>query len=69
MLFGPILYAILANVFYIFGWIVDVVTYNDGPRKALFKIGFIFSLILTALPGLWALTAYLITLHTGHKLE
>ncbi len=69
MLFGPILYAILANICYTFGWIVDLVTYNNGPRKALFKVGFIFSLILTALPGLWAVTAYLITLHTGHKLD
>ena len=69
MTLGPIAYAILANVFYTSGWILDVVTSADGPRKTLFKIGLIFSVVLTALPGLWAVAAFLITLYTGRKLD
>jgi hypothetical protein len=69
MILGPIANAILANVFYTSGWILDVVTSADGPRKTLFKIGLIFSVVLTALPGLWAVAALLITLYTGRKLD
>ncbi|HET6179494.1 MAG TPA: hypothetical protein VFE61_21385 [Candidatus Sulfotelmatobacter sp.] len=69
MILGPIVYAILANVCYTFGWILAVVTYNDGPRKALCKAGLIFSIILTALPGVWAIIAYLITVYTGQKMD
>ena len=67
MLFGPFFYGIAANVCYTFGWIVDTTAYRGSPRRGLFKAGFVFSLALTALPGIWAVTAYLITLHTGEK--
>jgi hypothetical protein len=69
MLVGPILYVVLANICYTFGWIVDVVSYNDGPRKGLFRAGLIFSVVLTALPGLWAIVAYVSTVYTGKKLD
>jgi hypothetical protein len=69
MLFGPIFYAIVADICYTFGWLLDVVTYRNTPRKTLFKAGLIFSIVVTALPGLWAIVAYLITIKTGHKLD
>ena len=69
MILGPVAYVIMANICYTFGWVLDVATNNDGPRKALFKAGFIFSIALTALPGAWAIAAYLITVHTGRKLD
>jgi hypothetical protein len=69
MFLSPPVYAILANICYTFGWILDLATYRTSPRKGLFKAGLIFSIILTALPGVWAVVAYLITVYTGRKLE
>ena len=69
MIFGPLFYGIMANVCYTFGWIVDVAAYRGNPRKALFRAGFIFSLSLTALPGIWAVIAWLTTVYTGRKLD
>ncbi len=69
MLIGPAIYGIMANVCYTFGWITDLVAYRGSARKGLFRAGFIFSLVLTALPGLWAVLAWLITLYTGRKLD
>jgi hypothetical protein len=69
MIFGPIVYGVLANVCFSFGWIVDTTLYRGRPRAALYKAGLIFSVILTALPGIWAVAAWCITLHTGRKLD
>lgn len=69
VIFGSIFYLVLANVCYTFGWLLDVFTAHDGPRKSLFKAGVIFSIILTTLPGVWAVVAWLITLHTGRKMD
>jgi hypothetical protein len=68
MIFGPPIYGVLANVCFTFGWIVDTIFYRGGPRTRLFKAGFIFSIVLTALPGLWAVVAWLITIYTGRKM-
>lgn len=68
MLLGPIFYAIFANLAYTAGPVYDTVRYQGGPRKTLFKAGYIFSLALTALPGAWAVVAWLYTLVSGHKL-
>lgn len=68
MIFGPFLYVILANVCYTLGWIVDTIFYRGSPRVLLFKAGLVLSVALTALPGLWAVLAWLITLYTGQKL-
>jgi hypothetical protein len=68
MLFGPFIYAFLANICYTLGWTVDTIFYRGSPRSQLYKAGLIFSVILTALPGLWAVVAWLITVHTGRKL-
>jgi len=67
MIFGPLIYGLFANIFYTLGPIIDVVAYRGSPRVKLFKAGLIFSLVLTALPGLWAVTAWLITVFTGQK--
>jgi hypothetical protein len=69
MIIGPFLYGIMANVCYTLGWIVDVLAYRGSPRKKLFKIGMIFSIVLTALPGTWAVVAWLISVCTGRKLD
>jgi hypothetical protein len=69
MLIGPFIYGFLANVCYTFGWILDTVSYRGMPRTRLYKAGIIFSAILTALPGVWALVAWLMTVITGHKLD
>jgi hypothetical protein len=42
---------------------------RPDPRKTLFQAGLIFCMILTVLPGLRVGTAYLITIHTGQKLD
>ncbi|HTQ95844.1 MAG TPA: hypothetical protein VMH89_03510 [Candidatus Acidoferrum sp.] len=68
MLIGPFIYAFLANICYTFGWIVDTISYHGVPRTRLYKAGIIFSLILTILPGIWAVVAWLMTVITGHKL-
>jgi hypothetical protein len=68
MIFGPILYAIFANIAFTAGPIYDTTFYRGTPRKKLFKTGYIFSLILTALPGVWAVVAWLSTVFTGRKL-
>ena len=69
MIFGPIAWAILPTMCYKFGWIFDVDTERDDPRKTLFQAGLIFCIILTVLPGLRVVTAYLITIHRGQKLD
>lgn len=69
MIVGPFFYAFLANVCYTFGWIADTVLYRGSPRTRLYKAGIIFSLFLTALPGIWAVVAWLTTVITGHKLD
>jgi hypothetical protein len=67
MLVGPFVYALLANICYTFGWMVDITFYRGAPRLRLYKTGIIFSLVLTALPGAWAVVALLITVITGQK--
>ncbi|QHN02109.1 hypothetical protein FTO74_00970 [Granulicella sp. WH15] len=68
MILGPPVYAVLANLCYFLGPLSDVLFRIGQRRVTLFKTGFVFSLILTALPGAWAVTAWLITIHTGKKL-
>jgi hypothetical protein len=68
MLFGPFVYGFLANVSYTLGWVMDMVFYRGKPRTHLYKAGMIFSMVLTALPGVWAVAAWIITLIRGEKL-
>ena len=68
LLFGPPLYAIGANVCYTFGWILDLAAERRSPRKGRFYAGLAFAIALTALPGLWAVIAWLATVVTGEKL-
>jgi hypothetical protein len=69
MLFGPFVYGVLANVCYTFAWMVDTIFYFGSPRTRLYKAGMIFSVVLTALPGIWAVVAWLMTAITGNKLD
>jgi hypothetical protein len=69
MLFGSPIYAVLANMCYSLGWVVYAIYYCGIPRTRLYKAGVFFSVTLTALPGVWAVVAWLITLITGHKLD
>jgi hypothetical protein len=50
----PPLYAIFANLAYTAGPILDVSIYRGTPRKQMLKVGYILSIVLTALPGVWA---------------
>jgi hypothetical protein len=68
MIVGPFIYVLLANICYTLGPLVDTIFRRGAPRIRLYKSGLIFSGLLTALPGIWAVVAWLITLYTGHKL-
>ena len=68
MIFGPIAYGIFANLAYTGGAVLDIGFFRGRPRKKLFKFGYVFSLVLTGLPGIWAVMAWLITIVTGEKL-
>jgi hypothetical protein len=68
MIFGPLLYGVFANVAYTAGPIFDTTFYRGNPRNKLFRAGYIFSLVLTGLPGAWAVAAWLTSVVTGHKI-
>jgi len=69
MIIGPFFWAFMANVCYTGGWLLDVTGYIGAPRRKLFKAGLLFSIFLTALPGLWAVVAWLTTVVTGQKMD
>ena len=66
---GTALYIAMANICYTLGWVVDTTLYDGRPRTRLYKSGLVFAAILTALPGVWAVIAWVITIHTGQKLD
>ena len=69
MLSGTVIYVAMANVCYTLGWVVDTVLYTGRPRRRVYKSGMILAVVLTALPGVWAVIAWLITVYTGRKLD
>jgi hypothetical protein len=69
MIIGPGVYLAAANFCYTLGWVFDAIFYRGSPREKLFRAGLVFSIVLTALPGVWAVFAWLITLRTGQKLD
>jgi hypothetical protein len=69
MIVGPFVFGLLANGFYTLGWIVDTLSYRGMPRTQLYKAGVVFSVVLTALPGVWAVAAWIMTVITGRKLD
>lgn len=69
MLIGPFIYGVFANICYTLGWVVDTRWYCGTPRMRLYKAGIIFSVVLTALPGVWAVVAWIVTMITGQKLD
>ena len=69
MMIGPFVYGFFANVCYSFGWLVDTAFFRGVPRIRLYKSGVLFSVMITAMPGLWAVLAWLMTVITGRKLD
>ncbi len=69
MIVGPFFYAIAANICYTLGSLVDFIRNAGVPSKRLFKVGLIFSQVITSLPGFWALITWIGTLVTGQKLD
>lgn len=65
MLSATFNYVAMANICYTLGLVPDTVLYNGYPGKRLYKIGLILAVVLTALPGVWAVIAWLITVNTG----
>lgn len=68
MIFGPPIYGFCANVAYTAGPVVDTYFWRGRPRKYLLRAGYVFSVLLTSMPGVWAVVAWLWTRHTGVKL-
>jgi hypothetical protein len=69
MIIGPFIFACIANACYTLGWIADTVSSQSRPHIGLYKVGVVFSVVFTALPGVWAVVAWLMTVITGHKLD
>jgi hypothetical protein len=69
MIIGPFVFGLLANICYTLGWVVDTLSCRGMPRIRLYKAGVIFSVVLTALPGVWAIAAWIMTVITGQKLD
>ena len=69
MIFGPFVYAVAANICFSFGWVVDALFFARRPRIGLFKFGVTFSVVITAVPGMWAVIVWVMTLITGNKLD
>lgn len=69
MVLGPFLYALFANLAYTAGPVLDVSFYRGTPRRQMLKAGYVFSIVLTALPGICALAAWVWTVATRTKLE
>jgi hypothetical protein len=69
LVFAPFVYGFLANVCYSMGWMVDAVFFRGAPRIRLYQLGVLFSVTITAIPGLWAIVAWLMTVVTGKKLD
>ena len=67
MIFGALLYGILANIASTAGPIFDLLLFRASARRQLFKADYVASMFVTALPGLWAVIAWVSTLVSGKK--
>ncbi|WP_031496345.1 hypothetical protein [Bryobacter aggregatus] len=65
---GPLVYGFFANLCYSAGPFLDLKDKCSRPREKRFEEGYRFSILLTALPGVWAVLAWLFTLVSGKKL-
>ena len=65
MILGPPLYALAANVCFTAGPLFDAIFYKGRPRPRLGLVGFWFSVLLTAAPGLWAIFCWVRAVKTG----
>jgi hypothetical protein len=68
LFFGPPLYGFAANVAYTAGPIVDTIAYRGSPRRCLLLCGYLFSILLTALPGAWGIAFWIWSLASGKRL-
>jgi hypothetical protein len=66
---GVIVYAVAANAFYTLGWITEILwsggdsARTEAIRPKVFRLGVIFSIVLTLLPGIlvpiaWAIWGF-----------
>jgi hypothetical protein len=69
MILGPPVYAVLANICYTLGPVLDFLWGSREPSKKLFRAGLFFSLALTALPGIWAVYCWIHSVVTGQKMD
>jgi hypothetical protein len=69
MILGPPVYALMANLCYTLGPLVNIVQGDRKPNRRLFQAGLFFSLALTALPGIWAAYCWIHSLVTGQKMD
>jgi hypothetical protein len=69
MIIGPLLDGLFANVAYTAGPIFDEIFYREKPRRQLFKAVYTFAVVVTGLPGVWALVAWLSTVITEAKIH
>jgi hypothetical protein len=69
LIFGPGVYVAALNFCYTLGWVTDTILYNGHPRTWLYKSGLILAVALTAIPGVWAVVGWLITMCTGRKID
>jgi hypothetical protein len=71
ILLGIIAYAIAANIFYTLGWISEILwsagdtTRTEALRPNVFRLGLLFSVCLTLLPGSVVLLARLVLAVNG----
>jgi hypothetical protein len=66
---GPPVYAVLANICYTLGPVLDFLRGSREPSKKLFGAGLFFSLALTALPGIWAVYCWIHSVVTDQKMD
>lgn len=72
-IFGIILYAIMANICYTSGWIVELFLAKRYPSKAVgfgvrtFRAGMKFSIALTFFPAIFCWAGFLFEVISGHR--
>ena len=65
MFLGPPIYALFANLCYTLGPIINRLVSKKKPLPGLLAFGFLFSILLTAAPGVWAMYCWYRAVKTG----
>ena len=66
-LIGAVIYAVFANLAYTAGPVIDSLGFRGSPGRNLLKAGYLFSVLLTALPGALSVAVWLKTSVTAHQ--